>query len=324
MASTDFKDYYQVLGVERSSSADAVKKKFRKLALKYHPDRNPGDQAAEAKFKEISEAYEVLSDPDKRKKYDQFGQYWQQANPGPGGNSGASGFGFNTEGDGAGFDFSQYGNFEEFISELLGGNRGRSRSYRSGAGSGGFGGFGEANTSGDQTAKLALTFGEAFRGVEKRLRVGQENIDVRIPAGAKSGTKLRVKGKGSMDPFSRQRGDLYLLIDVQPHNFFKFEGDNLTGDLPITPDEAALGAAVSVPTPDGAVTMKIPAGIRSGQSLRLRGKGWPKPRGQRSDLFVKVEIVVPKQISDEERKLYEQLRSLRSSDPRSHLNFSGL
>jgi curved DNA-binding protein len=321
---TDFKDYYATLGVSKSANADEIKQAYRKLARKHHPDVNPGDKAAEAKFKEVGEAYEVLSDPDKRQKYDQFGQYWNRA--GAGWPSGAGGADFNT-----GFDFSQYGNFDEFINELLGrfggptpGGQGpRSYTYRTspGAGPGDFSGFREpaASMAQDLESTLSLSLSEAFHGVQKRLNLNGEIITVRIPAGAKPGSRIRVKGKGQMSPYSQQRGDLYLVVEVQPHPFFQFEGDNLLCEVPIAPDEAVLGSAIEVPTPDGAVTMNVPAGIRSGQTLRLRGKGWVKPKEGRGDQLVRIVIVPPTNLSSTEREYYEKIRANRSFDPRSHL-----
>jgi curved DNA-binding protein len=328
MAATDFRDYYATLGVNKGASADEIKRAFRKLARKYHPDMNPGDKAAEAKFKEVNEAYEVLSDADKRKKYDQFGQYWKQASDGwaPGGAGGV---------DFGGFDFSQYSSFDEFINELLGrfgspgaGNPGRQTySYRPGAGTSGFGGFNDfgfndpsaSGTLGlDIESNLSLTLSEAFHGVQKRLSLGNEVITVRIPPGAKPGSRVRIKGKGQVSPYNQQRGDLYLVVELQPHSFFQFEGDNLVCEVPIAPDEAVLGGSIEVPTPDGMVTMNIPAGIRSGQTLRLRGKGWVKKDG-RGDQLVRVVIMPPKDLSSVEREYYEKIRSARTVDPRSHL-----
>jgi len=325
MPETNFKDYYAILGVSKSAQEDEIKKTFRKLALKYHPDRNPGDKAAEEKFKEISEAYEVLSDPEKRKKYDQFGQYWQQA--GQGGWGGQAG----PNVDFGGFDFSQYGNFDEFINELLGrfstpGGSNRGYSYRSSGGPGfndfgGFGnaGFGNQTANADREASLKLSFAEAFHGVQKRLNLGNEIIDVRIPAGAKAGSRVRVKGKGQVNPLNQQRGDLFLVIELEPHPFFQFEGDNLVCEVPLAPDEAVLGASIEVPTPDGLVTMKVPPGVKSGQSLRLRGKGWLIPKQGRGDQLVKLVITPPKQLSVKERELYEQIRANRSENPRQAL-----
>ncbi|MDZ7956678.1 MAG: DnaJ C-terminal domain-containing protein [Aulosira sp. DedQUE10] len=325
MAATDFKDYYAILGVSKTASPEEIKQAFRKLARKFHPDVNPGNKQAEASFKEVNEAYEVLSDPDKRKKYDQFGQYWKQAGQGfPSGGAGV---------DMGGFDFSQYGSFNDFLNELFGGAGPRSsrQSYSystSGGRPSGFGGFNDfgfqdvgtgVGASQDSEAAIALTFAEAFAGIQKRFSLGNETIDVRIPSGAKSGTRLRVRGKGQINPMTQQRGDLYLKVELQPHSFFQFEGDNLVCEVPITPDEATLGASIDVPTPDGLVNVKLPAGVRSGQSLRLRGKGWPLAKGGRGDQLVKVAIVPPKDISQQEREYYEKIRAIRTYNPRSHL-----
>ncbi|MDX2231816.1 MAG: DnaJ C-terminal domain-containing protein [Leptolyngbyaceae cyanobacterium bins.349] len=321
MAATDFKDYYTILGVNKSADADEIKKAFRKLARKYHPDMNPGDRAAEAKFKEINEAYEVLSDADKRRKYDQFGQYWRQADQ-----AGGSPFG-NTNVDFDSFEFGRYGSFEDFINELLGRmgsnpNPGNAQTRYRTSTSTDFRdpGFGTPNAGLDSEATITLTLSEAFNGVQKRLQVGNEVIDVRIPSGAKPGSRIRVRGKGRFSPYyTSQRGDLYLIVEIKPHAFFQFEGDNLVCEVPISPDEAVLGAQVEVPTPDGAVTVNIPAGIRSGQSLRLRGKGWKSPKGDRGDQMVKVTILPPKELTATERELYEKIRANRSFNPRSHL-----
>lgn len=327
MPSTDFKDYYAVLGVAKSADQTEIKQAFRKLARKYHPDVNPGDASAEARFKEVSEAYEVLSDPDKRKKYDQFGQYWKQAGNTPWGGGG-------TPVDFGGFDFSQYGSFDDFINELLGrfstpgASSGRSYNYRTAPGGpSGFGGFNDFSnyadpntmTGGDLESTITLTLSEAFRGTQKRLGVGNETIQVRIPPGAKPGSRIRLKGKGQANPYNQRRGDLFLNVNIQPHEFFQFEGDNLVCEVPITPDEAVLGASIEVPTPDGMVTVTVPAGVRSGQSLRLRGKGWSKPKGDRGDQLVRLTIVPPRDLTPTERDCYEKIRQSRTVDPRSAL-----
>ncbi len=328
MAATDFKDYYSILGVGKSASADEIKKAYRKLARKYHPDMNPGDQAAEARFKEVNEAYEVLSDPEKRQKYDQFGQYWKQA--------GSAGWPSGAGNDFDSFEFGRYGSFDDFINELLGrfggptgapGGSSRSYGYRpGGAGPGGFNGFGDfsgfdqpGSASADLESTLSLGFSEAFHGVQQRLSVRNEVIEVRIPPGVKSGSRIRVRGKGQISPYSQQRGDLYLTVELKPHAFFKFEGEKLVCEVPIAPDEAVLGGAIEVPTPDGMVTMNLPAGIRSGQTLRLKGKGWPSTKGGRGDQMVKVVIVPPQDLSPIERDYYEKIRANRSTDPREHL-----
>ncbi|MEO1429496.1 MAG: DnaJ C-terminal domain-containing protein [Cyanobacteria bacterium J06632_19] len=328
MAATDFKDYYQILGVNKSATQEDIKKAFRKLARKYHPDVNQGNKEAEARFKEVNEAYEVLSDPEKRQKYDQFGQYWKQVGQGFPGGAGGAGVDMN------GFDFGQYSSFDDFINELLGrfagGNRGGGQSYSyrtSTAGASGFGGFNDfggfqdtgRNAAQDSEATITLSFAEAFNGVQKRFNLGNETIDVRIPAGAKPGSRLRVKGKGPVSPLNQRRGDLYLVVELGTHPFFKFDGDNLVCEVQITPDEAVLGATIEVPTPDGMVDVKIPAGVRGGQSLRLRGKGWRNRNGARTDQLVKIAIAIPKNISEQEREYYEKIRDIRTFNPRSNL-----
>lgn len=318
MAATDFKDYYQILGVSKSADTDDIKRAFRKLARKYHPDVNPGDKVAEAKFKEINEANEILSDPEKRRKYDQFGRYWQQ-----GGRTGA------TPGDFGGFDFSNYGSFNELLNELLGGlgggfAGGARTSYRqppTGAQGFGFDTGGSSSAQFDQEASISLSMTDAFNGAQKKFRIGGDSLTVKIPAGVKPGSKIRLRGKGQLNPYTQRRGDIYLTVDIQAHSFFQFDDDNnnLVCEVPISPDEAVLGAKIDVPTPDGQVTVNIPAGIRSGQTLRLRGKGWPKPKGSRTDQLVTVIIKAPKAVTDKERILYEQLRELRSYNPRQTL-----
>jgi curved DNA-binding protein len=303
---TDFKDYYAILGVSKTATPEEIKRVYRKLARKYHPDLNPGDKDAETKFKELNEANEVLCDPEKRQKYDQFGQHWNH----PGYTEAPPSNGVGTA------DFEQYGDFDSFINDLLG--RSRRRSSTGGYDDFG-GGFRSQAPAPDTEAAIALTFSEAFHGVQKRLLLDDETINVRIPAGAKPGSRIRIKGKGRPSPFSPQRGDLYLTIEVLPHPFFRFEGDDLVCDVPIRPDEAVLGAEISVPTPDGSVTMKIPKGVRSGQSLRLRGKGWTLPKGGRGDLFAKLQMVTPKDLSAIEQEYYEKIQANTSFNPRTQL-----
>jgi len=337
MASTNFKDYYGILGISKNASTEEIKKQFRKLALKYHPDRNPGDIKAENKFKEISEAYEILGDKEKKAKYDQFGKYWQQtgSRSSPNGWPGAR----NAPGGDAGnFDFSQYGNFEDFINELLGrfatpsgnspaggyayGNSNSGSRYTGNTTNNRYsnGNFNNTTTNSNREAQISLSFKEAFFGTSKRLNLGKEIVEVRIPPGAKTGSRIRVKGKGQYNPLNQQMGDLYLKVELKAHSFFRFEGDNLICDLPISPDEAVLGSLVGVPTPDGVVNMKIPPGIRHGQSLRLKGKGWSLPKGGRGDQLVKIEIAVPDKLSSQERESYEKIRLSRKQNPRRNFN----
>jgi curved DNA-binding protein len=310
---TDFKDYYTILGVSKTATSEEIKRAYRKLARKYHPDLNPGDNGAEAKFKDLNAANEVLSDPEKRQKYDQFGQHWNQPGypetPPP------------RQTNDATSDFDRYDNFESFINDLLGRSGRRTSANR--AATGGFtdfsSGFHSQAPAPDTEAAIALTFSEAFHGVQKRLQLDDETINVRIPAGAKPGSRIRLKGKGRPSPFSQQRGDLYLTIEVLPHPFFRFEGTNLVCDVPIRPDEAVLGAQISVPTPDGSVTMKVPKGVGSGRSLRLRGKGWTLPKGGRGDLFAKLQIATPQDLNEIEQEYYEKIQANTSFNPRAQL-----
>jgi curved DNA-binding protein len=328
MSANGYRDYFKVLGLDRSADADAIKRTFRKLARKYHPDVNPGDKDAESKFKEISEAYEVLSDPDKRRRYEQFGQYWNQ-----GGTGGAA------SGD---VDFGRYGNFDDFVNDLLGRFGGAGGpGYGGGApGSGGFGfgsgfpgggfsasgfpgggfntgfGGGAAAANLDAEAVIAISFSEAFHGCERTLAVNEERVQVRIPPGVKTGSRLRLKAKGNLQPGTGRRGDLYLTLKLQEHPIWKLDGDQLRAELPLSLDELALGGEVRVATPDGEATLQVPAGISLGRSLRLKGKGWPG-KGGRGDLLLTPVLRVPKQLTEQEQALFEQLRELRSSNPRS-------
>ena len=310
MSSGGYRDYWKVLGLERGADGDAVKKAFRKLARQHHPDVNPGDKAAEARFKEISEAYEVLSDPDKRRRYEQFGQYWNQA-------------GVGSSGPGAGFDvdFGRYGNFDDFINDLLGRFGAGGTPGTPGGFPGGFGGgFGAPPPAAnlDAEASIKISLAEAFRGCERTLQVNQERVQVRIPGGVKPGSRLRLKGKGNLQPSSGRRGDLYLTINLDSHPLWKLDGDVLRAELPLSPAEAVLGGDVKVPTPDGEAVVTVPAGISSGRSLRLRGKGWPLKAG-RGDLLLTVQLQLPNQPSEAERQLYQQLRDLPSDNPRDSL-----
>ncbi|MEO1670664.1 MAG: DnaJ C-terminal domain-containing protein [Cyanobacteria bacterium J06631_2] len=322
MSSAEFKNYYAILGVEKTADASEIKRKFRKLALKYHPDRNQGNKAAETKFKEISEAYDVLSDQDKRAKYDRYGQYWEQGettytNPKTS-SSTASKVDFNST------DFSQYGNFDEFINELLGrfsspnstasgtSSQATSNSYQAANKA-------RTATASDNNTSITLTYAEAFQGTIKQLNLGLESVEVRIPAGAKPGSRIRLAGKGKSQGYGSSRGDLYLNVALQPHPFFDFEGENLVCEVPITPDEAVLGTSVSIPTPDGRVSMKIPAGINSGQVLRLRGKGWSSPQGNRTDQLVRIVVETPQKVDAQTREYYEKIRDLHRDNPRQAL-----
>jgi curved DNA-binding protein len=310
--STDFKDYYATLGLSKTATPEEIKRAYRKIARKCHPDLNPGDKESEAKFKALNEANEVLSDPEKRQKYDQFGQHWNQpgyGEPQPSRSRGST------------VDFDQYADFNSFINDLLGrsSSGGHTTTGRRPSPNDFGGGFRSQAPSPDTEAAIALTFSEAFHGVQKRLLLDNEKINVRIPPGAKPGSRIKLKGKGSLSPFSEQRGDLYLTIEILPHAFFKFEGDNLICDIPIRPDEAVLGAEIIIPTPDGSVKIKVPKGTKSGQSLRLRGKGWTLTRGGRGDLYAKLQIVTPQDLSPIEQECYAKIQANTIFNPRNYL-----
>ena len=303
MSANGYRDYFKVLGVERGADAEAIKRSFRKLARQYHPDVNPDDATAEAKFKEISEAYEVLSDPEKRRRYEQFGQYWSQM--GGGGSGGAPGFDV---------DFGRYGNFDDFINDLLGRFGGQVGNPGFGF-SGGFPGP-AATLNLDAEATINLSFADAFRGCERTLAVNEERVQVRVPPGVKTGSRLRLKGKGNLQPGTGRRGDLYLNLKLLEHPVWKLDGDQLRADLPLSLDELALGGEVRVATPDGEATVQVPAGVALGRSLRLKGKGWPLKDG-RGDLLLSLSLKLPERFSEGERELLEKLRLARSTDPRA-------
>jgi curved DNA-binding protein len=338
MAATNFRDYYALLGVNKNASADDIKKAYRGLARKYHPDLNPGDNVAEAKFKEITEANEVLSDPDKRSQYDKFGQYWKQSEqPSNNTRSTTRRTATTPPGDFNSVDFGQYNNFDDFVNELLGRfnnnstagnpappkstgakNTPNNKTVSDPASASTSTNNSTANVGGDREATIELSLSEAFKGVQKSFNLGTETIKVRIPGGAKAGSRIRVRGKGNATTYNKQRGDLYLTVELQAHPFFRLDGEQLICEVPVTPDEAVLGAQIEIPTPDGMVTVNVPAGVRSGQSLRLRGKGWANPRGERGDQLAKIIIDTPKTISVTERELYEQIRTARTNNPRNH------
>jgi len=304
---TDFKDYYAILGTSKTATSEEIKRAYRQLARKYHPDLNPGDKDAETKFKNLNEANEILSDPEKRQKYDRFGQHWNQPSYTEAPTSRETNVGAT--------NFDRYENFDSFINDLLG----RSQHNPTNGFDNFGGGFRSQAPAPDTVAAIALTFSEAFHGVQKRLQLDDETINVRIPPGAKPGSRIRLKGKGRPSPFSQQRGDLYLTIEVLTHPFFQFEGNDLVCNIPIRPDEAVLGTEISVPTPDGSVRLKVPQGVRTGQSLRLHGKGWILPKGGRSDLLAKLQIVTPKDLSPIEQECYEKIQANTSFNPRTQL-----
>jgi DnaJ-class molecular chaperone len=343
---TKNKDYYDVLGVKRGASDNEIKQAYRKLARKFHPDLNPGDKVAEEKFKELQEAYDVLSDPENRKLYDQYGENWRAVNAGAGAPpTGWEGAQRSTRAAGpraGGFDFGDFdfGSFRsegaggfDFFEEMFGG-AGRGRGRRSGRGA-------------DIEAELELSLEEAHRGGRRTLEMqmaeacptcggtglkdgkpcetcggsGQvlkpKTIEVNIPPGVRDGSTIRLAGQGGTGSNGSEPGDLYLHVRLRPHPVFMVKGDDLEVELPIAPWEAVLGARVEVPTIDGKVELKIPPGANSGQRLRLRNQGLNKRKGGRGDEYVRLKIVVPKDVSPEERRVYEELKRISRFEPRS-------
>lgn len=295
-----FRDYYEVLGVPRGASDEEIRSAYRKLAREYHPDVN-SDPGAEDRFKEVSEAYEVLRDPEKREKYERLGANWKAGED----VSGASGFGGGFAG-GDGQGFSDGGGFSDFFESFFGGRRGAS---------GGFEGF--SMRGGDQEATIEVTLEEAARGGKQKISLADgRDFEVRIPPGVRDGQKIRLAGQGGEGASGGPAGDLYLRVRIKRHPRFRREGDDLVVEVPVAPWEAALGATVPVPTLDGNAKVKVPAGSSSGRRLRLRGEGMPGPGGRKGDLYASVRIVVPKALEKRERELFEELAAVSRFDPR--------
>ena len=338
-----YKDYYEILGVSRTASAEEIKKVYRKLARQFHPDVNKAS-GAEARFKEINEAYEVLSDNDKRKRYDALGANWrggQEFTPPPGwenirfdfgGAQGAPGGGaFHFENLGGGAD-----GFSDFFEMLFGGMNGmggpgQDRAFQERTPHPFGSGADEEQMNGaDREANLTVNLEDVFHGATKSISLTHEqfdahgrphrkinNYDIKIPAGTTEGTRIRLAGQGAPSPVGGPPGHLYLTIHLAPHPLYRVHGHDLEMDLPLAPWEAALGGKVPVPTVEGAVTLTIPSGTQTGQRLRLRGKGIPSPGGQEAgDLYGVVKIVVPAKPSAKERALLEELAKASSFQPR--------
>ena len=326
-----FRDYYEVLGVSKTASEDEIKKAYRKLARKLHPDVNPGDNTAEEKFKELNEAYEVLSDPEKRKRYDALGQNWKAGadfTPPPEWEGMRVEYGdigdIFGEGRGAGGSRGA-GGFSDFFESMFGG----SRSPRSGAG---FRMRGQ-----DVEAEITITLEEAHRGAKRTISLQStetcpdckgtgkkddkpcptcrgaglvsrpKSLEITIPAGVRDGTVIRLAGQGDAGAGGGPAGDLYLHVRLGPHPLFTITGDDVQMELPVAPWEAALGTRVSVPTLEGSVDMTIPAGTQGGKRLRLRGQGLNRRGGGRGDLYVKLKIVIPPKLTPKEKELFEKL-----------------
>jgi curved DNA-binding protein len=326
-----FHDYYETLGVPRTASAEDIRKAYRKLARKNHPDVNK-DPGAEDRFKEISEAYEVLRDAEKRQLYDRFGENWkagQDVSTAPGfeeyfrqqGRGARAGNGRARAGGGPGEVYVEFGDdggdFSEFFEGLFqrgGGGRGARR-----GGFGGFGGFETFDDRGaDQEAVLELSLQEAARGGRQRTALDDgRTFEVDVPPGVRDGQRIRLSGEGAQGSGGAPTGDLYLRVRVRPDRRFRVEGGrDVYTDLPVTPWEAALGAEVELPTLTGTARVRVPAGSSSGRKLRLRGEGFPNPGATPGDLYAVVQIHVPKTPTDEERELFERLARVSRFDPR--------
>ena len=320
-----YKDYYKILGVARDASADDIKKAYRKLARKYHPDVSK-EKNAEESFKEVSEAYETLRDPEKRAAFDQLGSHaaGQEFRPPP---DWSQHFAPNF-GTGSPFDQMGQAAFDDIdLADLLAGLTGRAR----GRGGGRAGGREGPIPGPDYEAMVRITLEQAFHGTEIDLDLSVAEYDergvahrvphrikVRIPKGVIDGQKLRVPGKGGKGMQGAPPGDLYLDIQVQPHPLFRTSGQDLYVDLPLAPWEAVLGTSVELPTLAGAVSLRVPASTRAGQQLRLAGRGLSRPGGKSGDLFAIVAIVVPTAVNERERSLYRELSESSNFDPRAH------
>lgn len=316
-----YRDYYDVLGVDRDASERDIKQAFRRLARQWHPDVNPDDKRAEEKFKEINEAYEVLSDPDKRAKYDRLGQSWKQWERG-GGDPGQYNWSqwFTGAPGGArvnwGGDLSDLfggagaGAFSDFFNVLFGGmGGGRVRTAEDIFGhAAGAGGYRSAPQRQDVETNVTITLGEALNGTSRVLERDGRRIRVTIPSGVRTGSKVRIAGEGHPGP-GGARGDLYLNVTVSPHAVFEREGDDLRCNVNVDLYTAVLGGQLRVPTLNGDVSLKIPPGTQSGQTFRLRGKGMPNSHNpsQRGSLLATVDVQIPQNLSSHERDLFEQL-----------------
>jgi curved DNA-binding protein len=310
------RDFYADLGVSRTASQEEIQRAYRKLARKLHPDVNKAPEAEE-RFKDVSEAYAVLSDPEQRKRYDAFGadfrrvpedvdpDTWARAGAGAGAGAGGGSGGF--EGGFGGIDF------EDLFGDVF-------TRRRRGPGQGRYGGGWGPIPGADQEAQVELSVEEAYHGTRRKLTLsgpeGTRTIEVNIPAGVTDGQRIRLAGQGARGTDGGQPGDLYLVVSIRPDDRYRVEGRNIFTRLPVTPWEAALGTTVALETPGGETKVKVPPGTSSGRRLRLRGRGLPNPRGQPGDLYAEVQIMVPPKLSDQERRLFEQLAATSTYNPR--------
>lgn len=293
------RDYYEVLGVNKNASDDEIKKAYRKLAIKYHPDKNPGNKEAEEKFKEINEAHDVLSDKQKRARYDQFGHAGVNGGGNPFGSS-SNPFqngSFNYNGQSFNFDFGG-GGFDDILGSIFGFGNMNARRARRGA---------------DYETSVTITFEEAIFGTTKTINVNNDSIKIKIPAGIDDGMSIRLKGKGGDAPDSKgEKGDLYIRVRVKPHKTLTREGTLILSEQKIDMVDAALGCEVDVETVDGKVTMKVPAGTQSGTPFKLSGHGVPyRADGDRGPHIVTIVVETPKNLSRKQKELLEEFKNAK-------------
>jgi curved DNA-binding protein len=314
----EYKDYYKILGVERSASTEEMKKAYRKLARKFHPDVNPNDEEAERRFKEINEAREVLTDPEKRKKYDQLGSQWQQwqqrGRPTSdfdwsqwytgGGAPGGTRVEYRDISELFGEGGFQGAGFSDFFEAIFGGMAGRpgpqTRPRQA-----------QVRRGQDYEESVDITLEEAFQGTARLLQIGDRRLEVKIPAGVKTGSRVRIAGEGGAG--AAGSGDLFLRINVLPHTTFERKGDNLEREIDVPLYTAVLGGEITVPTLAGRVALRIPPETQSGRTFRLNNQGMPSLRNpnQRGDLLVKVRVRLPEKLTDQEKQLFQELASMR-------------
>lgn len=310
----EYKDYYKILGVSKTATQDEIKKAYRKLAVKYHPDKNPGDKAAEEKFKEIVEANEVLSDPEKRKMYDELGANWKQYQQAGFNNAGAAGrrsyaqsgpggqYYYEFEGDPSDFFGAGGGSFHDFFESLFG------KHHSSHAAGGRFDGFSQSMPGSDLAGEIHITLQEAYSGTERIVDVNGEKIRLKIKPGAYDELKLKLKGKGEIGS-SGQAGDLYITIRVEPNAVFERKGNDLYMEAPVDLFTALLGGKLEIYTLSGKVNISVPEGTQNGKQLRLKGKGMPVyGTSAYGDLYVKLKVELPEKLTDEQKNLLHKLK----------------
>jgi len=318
-----YKDYYDILGIKRDASESEIQKAFRKVARKFHPDVNKDDPKAEDRFKEANEAHEVLKDEKKRKLYDQYGSAWKAISEGRQPPPGTERFRNDYGGGGQGVDPNDLSSlFEQFFAGQQAGNPFGGQGNPFGGG-GGFGGRPRRGPKrgGDAESVIHLGIQEGYTGGGRELGIsteGQETarVTLKVPAGVRDGQKIRLSGRGSPGAMGGPAGDLFLEVKLVADERFAFEGNDVVTVLKITPPEAVLGTKAEVHTLDGEVQLKVPAGSSTGRKIRLKERGYPQAAGPRSDLYVAIEIVVPSEPNDEERKLYEELAKITTFEPR--------